>query len=111
MKIVYFVKGRKVTTNKSNKDLTILSSYADNRKTITITAKKDIELVKATDVIPFHITFKDRYFLNGYQSWTDTKEFSLFTRLRNIKKSPHIISAMYAMRSYGDSLFYKSFLF
>ena len=107
MKIVYLTKGRKVTTVKSNKDLTIEKTYISNRKTVTVTANKDIELVKVTDIIPYHINFKDRYFLNGYQSWTDTKEFSLFTRLRNIKKSPHIISRMYAMRAYGDSLFYK----
>ena len=47
------------------------------------------------------------YFLNGYQSWTDTKEYKLRERLRNIKKSPHIISHMFAMDKYGDASFYN----
>ena len=106
MKIFYLKNGKIYNTSITNEDLSCSRVTNIDRKTVTITANTDIELVKVTDSIPFNVNFKDRYFLNGYQSWTDTKEYSLYNRLRNIKKSPHIITKLFALRAYGDSLFY-----
>ena len=107
MRIYYYKEGKKYSTQSSNSDLEIISNIVDNRTTITVKAKENIELITADDTIPFHVNFNDYYFLNGYQSWTDTKEFKLVERLRNIKKSPHIIAKMFAMAQYGDTPFYR----
>ena len=107
MKIVYLKNGHRCNFTEDNKDISYSKVTKENRTTIAITAHSDIELVKVSDSIPFHVNFKDRYFLNGYQSWTDSREYKLITRLRNIKKSPHIISHMYSMGAYGDSSFYN----
>ena len=107
MRITYIKNGKTYITDSSNDDLNIILDDKDNRHIVRLLAKQDIKLVSANEVIPFHVNFKDRYFLNGYQSWTDSHEYSLFKRLRNIKKSPHIISRLFAMRAYGDSYFYK----
>ena len=91
----------------SNKDMEVLSSFIGNRNIVKLKALSDITLLKADHYLGFAAHRKDRYFLNGYQSWTDTAEYYLSKRLRNIKKSPHIITHMFAMDKYGDSSFYK----
>ena len=107
MDIKYYKNGKKYSNFDTCKDFEIESLKKGGKYTVTLIAKKDIELIEAVDLLPIPTNLKDLYFLNGYQSWTDTKEFKLADRLRNIKKSPHIISHMFAMHAYGDNHFYK----
>ena len=107
MRVSYFKNNKKHTITASNADVTLIEKRDANRTTVTLLAHEDIVLHKADVSYPCHINYKDLYFLNGYQSWTDTKEYHLAERLRNIKKSPHIISHMFAMSKYGDSTFYN----
>lgn len=107
MRIVYFKDGKKIVTEKANEDLSLETKVVNNRTTIVLTANVDLKLGQADDYLQFNVNFKDLYFLNGYQSWTDTKEYKLAKRLRNINKSPHIIVKLFALKQYGDSLFYK----
>ena len=106
MRVVYYKNGRKHTTNGTNQDITISDIREGNHTTVKLCASADITLAKAYVDYPCNVNFKDLYFLNGYQSWTDTKEFKLAEQLRDIKKSPHIISHMFAMDKYGDANFY-----
>ena len=107
MRVSYFKNNKKHTITASNADVTLIEKRDGNRTTVKLLAHEDIVLHKADVSYPCHINYKDLYFLNGYQSWTDTKEYHLAERLRNIKKSPHIISHMFAMSKYGDSTFYN----
>lgn len=107
MRVVYYKDGSKHTTTKSNQDITISEIKEGNHTIIKLTASATIKLAEAYVDYPCHVNYKDLYFLNGYQSWTDTKEFKLATQLRDIKKSPHIISKMFAMDRYGDATFYR----
>ena len=107
MRVSYFKNGKKYTTTTSNADVTISENREGNRTIVKLLAGEEITLAKADITYPCHINFKDLYFLNGYQSWTDTKEYKLSKQLRDIKKSPHIISNMFAMDRYGDATFYK----
>ena len=107
MEIIYSKNGHRLSSNKWNKDIDVYTLQVGHRTTVKVRANTDVSLLLAKETIPFHVNFSDTYFLNGYQSWTDTKEFKLKERLRNIKKSPHIISKMFAMEMYGDSTFYK----
>lgn len=106
MRIFYKVDNKKRKALESNDDLKVSSSYRHNRHVVKVKALKDIELLSADHKVAFFVNYFDKYFLNGYQSWTDTKEFYLQKRLRNIKKSPHIITSKFAMDKYGDSTFY-----
>ena len=99
--------GKKCTADGNNSDFELVSITKDNRTTVTLTAKKDIELEEAEEIIPFNANYDDLYFFNGYQSWTDTKEFMMSERMRDIRKSPHIIAHMFAMNRYGDSTFFN----
>lgn len=107
MRLFYLKNNHKYVAKTTNQDVEFNFRIINNRTIITAKALNDITLLKADDIIPFCVNFKDLYFLNGYQSWTDTKEYKLSKRLRNIKKSPHIITNMFAMDKYGDSNFYK----
>ena len=107
MRVVYYKNGKKHTVSQTNEDVNITTLRSGNHTTIKLLANADIVLEKAYVDYPCHINFKDLYFLNGYQSWTDTKEFKLREQLRDIRKSPHIISHMFAMDKYGDSHFYN----
>ena len=107
MKITYFKNGKKHNASTSNTDFTLSEVRDGNHTVVKLLASEEITLAKAEVSYPCHINFKDLYFLNGYQSWTDTREYHLRERLRNIKKSPHIISHMFAMDKYGDATFYK----
>ena len=107
MQITYIKSGKIYKTSESNHDLAISTIDDEGRYTIKVKAKNSLTLVSVTKSIPFHVNFKDRYFLNGYQSWTDSHEYKLNKRLRNIKKAPHIISRLFAMKAYGDSIFYN----
>ena len=107
MNIKYYKNGKKYSNFDTCKDFEIESLKKDGKHTVTLIAKNDIELIEVVDLLPIPTNLKDLYFLNGYQSWTDTKEFKLTDRLRDIKKSPHIISHMFAMHAYGDNHFYK----
>ena len=107
MIVKYIKNGIVRKTKKSNDDLTIIQNSGNCRKTVSLVALTDITLIEVKRIIPFHVNFQDLYFLNGYQSWTDTKEYSLFKRLRNVKKSPHIITKKFGLDKYGDSTFYN----
>ena len=107
MFIKYLVDNVKKKVDSSNEDLEVLTLEKDNEYIVKIKAHKEVTLLGADLFLPFRVNFHDLYFLNGYQSWTDTKEYPLKKRLRNIKKSPHIITKMFAMDKYGDSYFYK----
>ena len=107
MRLEYIVNNRHKKAERSNEDVRFSVHINDEHHQITVTALKDITLKKACEVLPFNVNFHDVYFLNGYQSWTDTKEFYLRKRLRNVKKSPHLVVHKYGMDKYGDSTFYR----
>ena len=107
MRIVYLKDNKKYTIKESNSDVAIFEHRKEHRTTVTLVATSEITLLKADLVCPSHVNYKDHYFLNGYQSWTDTKEYKLVKQLRDIRKSPHIVSHLYAMDKYGDAPFYN----
>ena len=106
MLIYYSINNKKTKTSVSNKDMEVLSTHRHNRHIVKIKALKDLTLRKATHKLPFFVARSSRFFFNGYQSWTDSSEYFLNKRMKNIKKSPHIITHMFAMDKYGDSNFY-----
>lgn len=107
MKISYYLNTKKFNTGKSNNDLKIAQSIEENRVKIKVKALKDLTLGMASLRPQYKVYYQDVFFLNGYQSWTDSFEYQLVKRERNIHKSPHIISHMYAMDKYGDATFYR----
>lgn len=49
----------------------------------------------------------DLYFMNGYQSWTDSREFYLSERERDVTRLPKGLVKRFALDRYGDPLFHR----
>ena len=106
MRISYFKNGKKYTVKSSNADVTISEKREGNHTLVSLRANEEITLARADVSYPCFINYKDYYFLNGYQSWTDTREYKLAHQLRDVRKCPHIISHMFSLAKYGDAPFY-----
>lgn len=106
MKISYYKDGKYHITSSGNEDIDIYGSLKDNRYTYSIIAKSDIVLESAFDEIDCRVYVDDIYFMNGYQSWTDSKEVHLVDLEINIEHRPKAIVEKFAMDKYGDATFY-----
>ncbi len=106
--IKYSLEGEIRLANASNDDLE-LSFYEEGEKnTVTLKAKRTLKLQRAELDNVHKVAPGDKVFLNGYQSWTETKEFRLTEKLRNTKKLPRGLLRQYAFDKYGDASFFES---
>jgi len=107
MKLTYIKGNEVISTNKTNSDVEITITNKDNRTTVAIKALADITLDSAVDTLQHKFNKKDVFLLNGYQSWTDTREYSYKEHLKNARKIPKFLDNMFKFTSYGDSVFYE----
>ncbi len=90
-----------------NDDYKITSITDQNRTTIKILPKHPLVLKSA------HITLRHAYakddliYLNGFQSWTDSKEFRIHQRMKGINHLPKSLVHAYHFNAYGDYDFVK----
>lgn len=105
--IKYAASGKLKCSSQSNADFEIHAREESNRHTVTLRAKKDICLMFFEQHYPFTPNKDDLYFVNGYQSWTDTKEFTAAERERDVMKLPSFLINSFAFDRYGDASFYK----
>ena len=106
-KINYAISGERRSATQSNDEVELLKKEENGRHTVTLRAKKDICLLLFAQIIPFAADKKDLYFLNGYQSWTDTKEFNFTEREKDVKKLPKFLVNAFAFDRYGDATFHS----
>ena len=73
-----------------------------DRLTLKIIPKKELMFskIKLTAFLP--ITDDDRIFVNGYQSWTDSREYSPDEKTRGIDHIPTALVEKYNFDKYGD---------
>ena len=105
-KISYIVSGEQRIATNSNDDLELVTAEDNNRHTVILRAKKEIALTLFETSLPFAPHKDDLYFMNGYQSWTDSKEFTPNERERDVKKIPQALVKAFAFDRYGDASFY-----
>ena len=115
MIIRYFLDGvlKSVKTPSiGENEIEILSE--NDGKRVTITALRDITLDSAVIPIEFKKSRKSSVFVNGYQSWTATKEYVsadnllLSEKQRNLDRLPRNVVEGYAFKSYGSQFFHKA---
>lgn len=109
MNITYEIDGNIVTSASTNNDLIINETKKSNQTIISIKALKEIKLISAVIKTKVNINKNTRLFFNGYQSWTDTKEFFKTEKEKNI-----LVGALrrkvvkdFGLDRYGDSHFYN----
>ena len=89
--IKYLSGGKIVTSNATENEFYSLDiSDADGRYTVTLNPKKDFELVDFYVEMPYEFKAGDKFFANGYQSWTNTREFTADEIRKGTIKLSHI---------------------
>ena len=126
LELTYVLKNNdnnKITTTQTDENVSIEIIEANNRVTIKLKALNDIVLYKAKYDSNVKFNEKSKFFLNGYQSWTDTKEayideyeriarraerfFKTFHERETFEKTKDPLLNRFAFDRYGDVLFYE----
>ncbi len=115
--LTYAIDGKEITSTLiENEDYCLEISEEEGGARFTpggsqfvmkIIAKRPLTLIKAKVMIPQSLSKGDWIYANGFQSWTDTREFSFDEVLRDLGKVPAFIRQRFHLDSYGDSYFYK----
>lgn len=105
MTITYKCGGKIFDTSISDDNLTITEKTSGSRKTVSVKANADVELLRAVSDIAFKVLPDDRIFANGYQSWTETNEFKFGEKLNDLNKLPKKLVEHFAFKAYGSQGF------
>ena len=84
----------------------------EGRRTVRLTAKRDMTLLSYVEDAPPHFSGRrvgvhNLIFLNGYQSWTDTRERYFLRFEKNLLHLPKGLINAYSFDRYGDYGFYE----
>ena len=116
-KLEYVSKGKKQFADKGPFTLNAID-VSDDRLKVSIFPKEKIELKRAVFEYDFEFDSLDKIFVNGYQSWTTSREYSVSDKqlgLRNIARPKGIVRAFaatcgdYDFTRYGGKGFFHSF--
>lgn len=77
------------------------------RVTLSVVPKEPVEFTELSLVFREEFSDADRFFLNGYQSWTDSFEHSLGDTVRGIRHIPSALVKKYSFDKYGDYNFVR----
>lgn len=112
--MTYKIGEAEKTASSTNEDVELLVSDSGERRTVVAKAKRDISLTGYSETDHDFFTVSDHddpkgdlYFINGYQSWTDTREYYADARERNVKALPRGLVRSFALDRYGDATFYE----
>jgi len=91
-----------LTENTSNSYFDFKTAFCNNRLVATISPKSTLKMLSAKTITPWTCKKSDRILLNGYQSWTDTRELTINDKMYGLKRVPKFITSKFAFGSYGD---------
>ncbi len=66
----------KKSTSAQNDDFSVIVDDGDTLLNVTVIPKKSIEFIKFELITDMDISYDERIFTNGYQSWTVTREYA-----------------------------------
>jgi len=117
-KLTYIADGKEFSLtapSDSNGDVDLIVSDDGERRTVKVRAKRDIALAGYSETDHDFFTSDpsrgtdpkgDLYFINGYQSWTDTREYYADARERDVASLPAALVRSFSLDRYGDATFY-----
>ena len=89
--VKYKYNDRVITSHEKENDVYSLDIHEEgNRYTVTLNPKKNFELVEFYAEMPYDFKKGDRFFGNGYQSWTKTREYLADEIMRGVIKLSNI---------------------
>jgi len=103
--------GEEKTAHGGCADFSLSIQEDEGRRTVLLTAKRDLTLLSHEEQAPPHfaggrVGAHNLVFLNGYQSWTDSRERHFLRFEKNLLHLPKGIVETYAFDRYGDYHFY-----
>ena len=104
--VSYRITGQVTEISESNGDLLIEDRVSGGRRTVTVTALKQMRLYEASIRLPHRFSRRDRILANGYQSWTETRECYRPEHLNNLNRIPAGIENRFHFKSYGSQAFW-----
>lgn len=105
VEITYTKDGSDIDIVSSDENVEISSAQKDGRYTVSVKALSDIELKRARILLGASFSNDDLILANGYQSWTQTEEFSHKEHLNDLARLPKAINDRYHFKSYGSQYF------
>ena len=106
IELIYETDGKRVDTISSDDNMIIRSRYYRGRRIVTVRAINQITLVRASEELQRDFYRDDLIMANGYQSWTETKEFDHREYINDLRILPNYVIAKYHLRSYGAQAFW-----
>ncbi len=93
-------------------DFSLETKEDEGRRTVRLTAKRDVKLLSfEEDIHPLlsgqRVGIDNLLFLNGYQSWTDSRERHFLRFEKNLLHLPRGLLDAYSFDRYGDYHFYQ----
>lgn len=79
----------------------------ENGFRFTICPNTETKTESVTAYLPFEFKKDDRLFLNGYQSWTQSREYGVRDFDRSMRFCPKFLDKKFEFSAYGDGGFYK----
>ena len=106
LSVRYRITGQVTETSCSDENIIIKETREGARVRITVTALKQMRLYEATVRMPRVFDRADRIMANGYQSWTETREFNLNEHLNDLSRVPAAIENRFHFKAYGSQYFW-----
>jgi len=78
---------------------------SDTRFSLRLHSDGESELRQLNAVFAFPFEKHDMLYLNGYQSWTDSRERSVSGRMHSLQRVPRRLVEKYSLDRYGDNRF------
>lgn len=108
LEVTYKLNGELKTVTNNDDILTFADVGGDNGIILTATPQKPVEIISAKLIYNRQFSDKDRFFVNGFQSWTTSREYMRGDRQRGLNFPCNVIpiARVYA-GSCGDYEFTK----
>lgn len=99
--VTFLDNGRPVKeTPAQSRNGVLRESLSEN--TYRLTVLNQLPLQSAQMEIPLFAEKEERIFMNGFQSWTDSRERCPDEKMRGLNGIPRFLQKKYAFESYGD---------
>ena len=88
-----------------NDALAVAFEKGGERLKITLTPKTQLTIDGVEVTCPCAVGRKDRVLMNGYQSWTDTRELTVRDRMYGLLRAPKFLVRKFRVDLFGDYAF------
>jgi alpha-galactosidase len=97
----------KLTDNTLQALVTLDFGNKYEKLTLSILPEKEIEIIELYASMDYSYSNQEKVFVNGYQSWTDSREFFIDEKIKGISKLAAPLMKKYQFDKYGDYSFVK----